>query len=254
MLPTDPLFWVVASLAVVFSGIAKGGFSGAILAATPLLALVTSPLQAAAIMLPILLIQDVISVWAFRRDWDAWNLKVMILGSIVGIGIAWALAAVVSDAFVRFFLGFIALVFVLNQWFGLSKKAAENIKPTAFSGLFWGTVTGFTSTFAHAGAPPASIHLLPQKLPKMTLIGTFTMLFAAMNAIKVVPFFFLGEFSQQNLLIAAVLMPLAIVANLAGIFIAKRMPEELFYKIAYVLTFVIALELIRSGTLGLLRS
>ncbi len=95
------------------------------------------------------------------------------------------------------------------------------------------------------------IHLLPQKLPKMVLIGTITIYFAAVNAIKVVPFFFLGEFTRQALLTALVLMPVAIVSNLAGIWLVRRIPEALFYKIAYVLMFLVSLELIRSGAVSI---
>jgi uncharacterized membrane protein YfcA len=247
MLPTDPLFWLFAGLSVTCFGFAKGGFGGIGMAATPFLALVLPPLQAAAILLPILLMQDAISLWAFRKEWDAWNLKVLLPGAVAGIGIAWALAAYVADAWVKLLIGVIACVFVLNQWFGLAAKAAEATRPSTWSGVLWGAASGFTSTLAHAGSPPMNIHVLPQKLPKMVFIGTFTIYFAAVNAIKVVPFFFLGEFTRQTLLIALVLMPLAIATNLAGIWLIKRVPEELFYKIAYVLMFLVSLELIRSG-------
>jgi uncharacterized membrane protein YfcA len=247
MLPAEPIFWLAAAIAVTCTGLAKGGFSGIGMAATPFLALVVPPLQAAAIMLPILLMQDAISLWAFRREWDSWNLKVLLAGAVAGICIAWALAAYVSDAWVKLLIGVITFVFVLNRWLGLAGKAAEAIRPSAMSGMFWGVLSGFTSTLAHAGAPPMNVHLLPQKLPKMVFIGTVTIYFAAVNAIKVVPFFFLGEFTQSALLISLALMPLAIATNLAGIWVVKRIPEELFYKIAYVLMFLIALELIRQG-------
>src|SRR5690606_7599054 len=74
-LPADPLFWIVAAIAVTLVGLAKGGFTGVGMVGTPMLALIVPPLQAVAIMLPILLVQDVVSVWAYRRHWDAWNLK-----------------------------------------------------------------------------------------------------------------------------------------------------------------------------------
>ena len=57
---TDPLFWLLAVPAVIALGLAKGGFAGVGMLATPLLALIVPPLQAAAILLPILLLQDVI--------------------------------------------------------------------------------------------------------------------------------------------------------------------------------------------------
>lgn len=252
MLPADPVFWLVAAVAVTCFGFAKGGFAGIGMAATPILALAVPPLEAAAILLPILLLQDAISLWAFRREWDSWNLKVLLPGAVVGIGAAWALAAVVSDAWVKLIIGMIACVFVLNQWFGLVRKAADAIRPSAASGLFWGALSGFTSTLAHAGSPPMNIHVLPQRLPKMVFIGTFTIYFAAVNAIKVVPFFFLGEFTPRVLAISLALMPLAIATNLAGILLARRVPEELFYRIAYVLMFLVSLELIRQGAAAIL--
>lgn len=247
MLPTDPIFWIFAAIAVTCTGFAKGGFGGIGMAATPFLALVIPPLEAAAILLPILLMQDAIAVWAFRREWDVWNLKVLLPGAIAGIGIAWALAAYVPDSWVKLTIGLIAFVFVMNQWFGLAKKAAEATRPSAWSGASWAVVSGFTSTLAHAGSPPIQIHLLPQRLPKMVFIGTVTIYFAAVNAIKVVPFFLLGEFTDKVLLIAAVLMPLAIVTNLIGIWTARRVPEELFYRIAYFLMFLVSLALIWQG-------
>jgi len=247
MFPADLAFWLVAAVAVICTGLAKGGFSGIGMAATPFLALVVPPLQAAAIMLPILIMQDAISVWAFRKEWDRWNLQVLLIGAIIGICIGWALAAYVPDALVKLMIGVITFVFVLNQWLGLVKRAADSFKPSAASGVFWGTISGFTSMLAHAGAPPMNVHLLPQQLPKMVYIGTVTIYFAFVNAIKVVPFALLGEFTQSTLLIALMLMPLAIVANLCGIWIAKRIPEALFYRIAYILMFLVSLELIRSG-------
>ena len=66
---TDPLFWLLAVLSVTALGFAKGGFSGVGMISTPLLALVMAPLEAAAILLPLLLLQDCISVWVFRKDW-----------------------------------------------------------------------------------------------------------------------------------------------------------------------------------------
>lgn len=248
MLPLDPVFWLFAAAAVTCTGLAKGGFSGIGMAATPFLALVVPPLQAAAIMLPILIMQDAISLFAFRREWDRWNLKVLISGALAGIAIAWALAAYVSDAWVKLLIGAITFVFVLNQWLGLARKAADTIKPSAASGIFWGVLSGFTSTLAHAGGPPMSVHLLPQKLPKMVFVGTVTIFFAVVNAVKVVPFFFLGEFTKSALLISLALMPLAVATNLAGIWVVKRIPEELFYRIAYFLMFLISLGLIWQGS------
>ena len=246
----DPLFYLAAVAAVTFLGLAKGGFSGVGLVATPLLALVMPPVQAAAILLPILIAQDAISVWIYRRTWDRWNVAVMLPGGLVGVGAAWALAAHVSDAQVRLAVGAIALAFVLNRWFGRAPKGAA--RPTALGGVFWGGVAAFTSTLAHAGGPPFQIHVLPQKLDKFVFVGTSTMFFAAVNALKVAPYLALGQLSAANLTTSLALLPLAVATNFLGVWLVRRTPTELFYKITYVLVFVIALELIRSGATALM--
>jgi len=246
---SDPYFYAAAAAAVIFLGLGKGGFSGVGLAATPLLALVVPPLQAVAIVLPLLMLQDVVSVWAYRRDWDAWNLKVMLPGAVVGVALGWAFAAQVSDSQLRLALGLISLTFVLNAWFGKKNQPAR--RPGVFSGVFWGAGCGFTSTISHAGAPPFYMHVLPQKLDRITFAATSAIFFALVNVMKLGPFFALGQFTQENLLTSAVLAPFAIATNFLGIWLVRVTPNEVFYRIVYVIVFVIALELIRSGVTGM---
>ena len=238
---SDPLFLAIALAAVVILGLAKGGFSGVGMLATPMLALVIPPLQAAAILLPILLAQDIISVWAYRHDWDRWNVKVMLPGAFIGVGIAWALAAHLSDSMVRLMVGLIGLIFVFNSWFG--RVPDELRKPSTAGGVFWGVVTGFTSTLVQAGSPPFQFHMLPQKLPKLTFVGTNAILFAAINVLKIVPYFALGQFSESTLKISAIFLPLAVITNFVGIWLVRITPQWLFYRIAYILVFLISLGL-----------
>ena len=246
---TDPLFYAAAFAAVIFLGLGKGGFSGVGLAATPLLALLIPPVQAVAIVLPILLLQDVVSVWAYRRDWDAWNLKVMLPGSVLGVAAGWAFAAYVSDSQLRLALGLISLIFVLNAWMGGKNKPAR--RPGWFSGIFWGAGCGFTSTISHAGAPPFYMHVLPQKLDRITFAATSAVFFAIVNVMKLGPFFALGQFNQENLQTSAVLAPFAIAMNFLGIWLVRVMPNELFYRIVYVIVFLLGLELVRNGIAGM---
>src|SRR5207237_1283298 len=57
---SEPLaFWVAATIAVTMLGLSKGGFAGMGALALPLIALTISPVQAAAILLPVLIVQDV---------------------------------------------------------------------------------------------------------------------------------------------------------------------------------------------------
>src|SRR5437773_2507251 len=110
---TDPLFYVLAVPAITALGLGKGGFAGVGMISTPLLALVVPPLQAAAILLPILLCQDAISSWVYRRQWSGWNLKVLLPGSVVGVAAAWLFAAYVPNEYVEIAVGVTGLCFVL---------------------------------------------------------------------------------------------------------------------------------------------
>ena len=240
----DPYFLAAAITAVIALGLAKGGFGSIGGISTPLVALVLPPFEAAALLLPILIVQDAISLWVYRGDWSARNLKLMLPGAALGIGAAWFMAAQISEAVVRLIVGIIGLVFVLNAWFDRRPRQAN---PNAPSGVFWGAVAGFTSAVAHAGGPPFQIYVLPQHLPKLTFVGTWTIFFAVVNWLKVIPYFSLGNFTRHGLLVSLALMPLAIAANFAGIWLLRVTPVEMFYKIAYVLVLLVSLALIWQG-------
>jgi len=248
---TDPLFYLLALPAVTALGLGKGGFAGIGMAATPLLALYLPPLQAAAIYMPILLCQDVISVWTYRKQWSAWNLKVLLPGAAIGVGFAWLLAAHVSDAWVRLAIGVIGLVFSLNAWFG--RAPSDTHRPSVLSGIVSGAGSGFTSTLIQAGAPPYQMFVLPQKLDKLTLVGTSIIFFAVVNLMKIAPYFALGQFSLANLATSAVLLPLAIASNFLGIWLVRITPTEVFYRIAYWMVFFISIGLLWHGGAELLQ-
>jgi len=242
---TDPFFYAVAIPAVIFLGLSKGGFSGVGIAATPLLALYLPPLEAAALLLPVLITQDLISIYVYRREWDASNLKIMLPGAVAGMTLAWLLASYISDNAVRITVGLIGLIFVIDVW----RKRAR-IEPTRMGpagGVFWGAVSGFTSFMTQAGGPPFQVYVLPQRLPKLVLVGTTTIFFAVVNALKIVPYFALGQFQAGNFATSLALLPMAIIANFMGIWLVKHTPTNLFYNIAYALLLVISLVLLWQG-------
>lgn len=241
---TDPWFYAAAIPAVLLLGLSKGGFSGVGIAATPLLALYLPPLEAAALLLPVLISQDLISLYVYRRQWDAANLKILLPGALVGMALAWWTASIVSDAAVRLIVGSVGLAFVLNTWL---RPMADSAKPSKPAGLFWGAVSGFTSFMTQGGGPPFQVYVLPQGLPKLVLVGTTTIFFAIINALKIGPYMLLGTFTPANLGTSLTLLPLAALANIAGIWLVRRTPTELFYRIAYVLLLIVSVLLLWQG-------
>jgi uncharacterized membrane protein YfcA len=175
----------------------------------------------------------------------------MIPSMAVGMGIATLFAASLSATHVRLAVGLIAALFVLRHWLG-QRFDRLTIPPSTLSGLLFGGVGGFTTLLANAGGPPWQMHLLPQRLDKLTYVGTVTMLFAISNIIKIPAFGALGHLTADNLLVGAALLPAAVIANYAGIWLVRRTPAEAFFRIAYLLMFVIAIALIHDALAELL--
>ena len=245
-------FYLAAVPAVLLMGLSKGGFSGLAILSTPLIALAVSPVRAAAIMLPILIVQDAVSVWAYRHDWSARNLVILLPGAFAGIALGYLLAARVSDAAVTLAVGIVSASFVLWQWFKHARTPGLPPEPAAVGkGLFWGTVSGFTSFISHTGGPPFQVYTMPQRMPPTTFAGTTTLFFAIVNLIKVLPYFLLGQFAPQNLAASASLLPVAILATFAGVWLVRRVPAERFFLLIYVLTLLVGVKLIVDGLRGL---
>jgi len=250
---TDPLFYALAVPAVVALGLSKGGFAGVGQMAAPLLALIMPPLEAAAIMLPIMILQDASAVWVYRKDWNGRILSIVIPGGIAGVAAGGLLAAHVSDAAVRVFTGGATIAFVLYSWIGPQRIAQAAHQASVAAGLFWGALSGFTSTIAQAGAPPYQMYALSLQMPKMTFVGTSAIFFATMNWLKVIPYVALGQFSTKGLGTSLVLLPLAILTNQLGFFLVRRVSQKLFYKITLIAMFLISLELVREGAADIWR-
>jgi uncharacterized membrane protein YfcA len=241
---TEWLFMAAAIPAVILVGLSKGGFAGLSMLAMPLISLVVSPVRAAAIMLPILIVQDWVGVWAFRRDFSGRNLIILIPASLIGIGAGWLLAAHVSESVVRLAVGLISIGFVIFMvWRGRAGKS-QPTQPGVAPGVFWGSIAGFTSFVSHAGAPPFQVYVMPQNLPPLVFAGTGTMFFAAANLLKVPPYIALGQFSRENLLTSLSLFPIAIVATFAGVWLVRRVPADRFYNLVFLLTFAVGLKLV----------
>jgi uncharacterized membrane protein YfcA len=236
----------VSVIGVCLLGVSKGGFLGLGVMALPLMSLYVPPLQAAAIVLPTALAQDLLTVWAYWRQWSLWNLKLMLPSMTVGMGLAWLLAASLSAAHIRLAIGLIAAAFVLRYWLA-ARFAGFAAKPNATTAIMFGIIGGVTTMLANAGGPAWQIHLLPQRLDKLVYVGTISILFAASNLIKVPGFATLGFVTRENMLIGLALIPVAVVANYAGIWAVRQTSNEVFFRIAYVLMFLIAVELIRGS-------
>lgn len=239
---TDWLFYLAAIPAVLITGVSKGGFGGIALLAVPLMALVISPVQAAGIMLPILLVMDLQSMYAYRGVYDKRNLLLLLPAAIIGIGVGTATAQFINDDWIRIIVGTIAILFTLNYWLRASAKNAVK-NPNSAIGLFLGACSGFTSFLAHAGAPPYQLYVVPQKLDRRIYAGTSVLFFAAVNFLKLAPYAMLGMLAPTNLTTSLVLLPLAPIGVFLGIWANKKLSNDMFYNIVYAVIFLVGIML-----------
>lgn len=250
---TDPYFYLVAIPAVMIYGISKGGFAGGLgVIAVPLMALVVSPLQAAAILLPILCAMDLVALWAFRGHWVWPELKLIIPASFIGIATGTLLFSEMSPAIIRLLLGAISIAFTLHHWatrMRPGKTQQRNFSPIV--GVIAAATSGFTSFVAHAGGPPLGMYLLRRGLDKTAFIATTAVFFAVANYVKLVPYAWLGQFDASNVKTSLALMILAPVSILLGYWLHKKISQEFFFKFVYGSLFFVGLKLVWDGISGL---
>lgn len=239
-------FWLAAVASAVLVGMGKGGIPVVGMLGVPVLALVISPVTAAGLLLPVYVVSDIFGLWAYRHEFDRRVLAIIVPGMTAGVGIGWATATVVPEAWVTVLIGLIGTVFALNLILR-PKLDLTPRRPEVGKGLFWGSVTGFTSFVSHSGAPPYQVYTLPLNLTKTVFAGTSTIAFAYVNAIKLVPYYFLGQFSSENLHVAVILMPAAALAVFAGVRLVRRLPEALFFRLVTWALLVISVKLVWDG-------
>ena len=245
----DPNFYIAAFIGVLITGITKSGFGGIGGLAVPLMALTIPPPQAAAIMLPILLVMDALGLVVFRGHFDRANLRIIVPGAIIGITLGWLTFSLIDPRWIRGIIGLESILFALDRF----RKSGAVTTPQPVStpqGWFWGTVAGFTSFVSHAGGPPIMQFLLPQGMDKMRLVGTVTIFFAVVNIVKLAPYAALGLLDLRNLATAAMLLPVVPVGYWIGIKLLHGLDQRRFDRILTWLMLLTGVKLLWDAVLG----
>jgi uncharacterized membrane protein YfcA len=240
---TDPWFYAAAIPAVLLMGLSKSGFgAGFGSLATPLMALSITVPQAAAIMLPLLLVMDAVGVKALFQQRDKALIRLLIPAGLLGTLLGTLSFGLLPPKTVAGIVGGLTLLFLAQRL--LFPPRADAPPPPRWLGFGLGIASGFTSFVAHAGAPPVSAYVLPLRLPPMIFTATMATFFAVVNLSKWIPYAFLGLIDMRNLGTSLVLMPFAPVGVWIGIRLAKRIQPTLFYRLVYVGMFLTGAKLL----------
>ncbi len=249
---TTPTDIAVAFLVAILVGLSKGGLGGTMaILGVATLSLIIPPVQAAGILLPLLLVMDFIGIWAWWRRWDLRMVATMLPGAVAGVAVGWLTAALVSDAAVRLVIAAIALGYLASYMIARRRRNVTPRPQHAGRATFWAFLSGYGSFVAHSGGPAYQVYAMPLRAAPAIFTGTSTLFFTLVNLVKLIPYAALGQFDTTNLVTSATLMPVAAVATFAGAAIVRRMRAEVFYPIMHALLFLLALKLLWDGLRGL---
>ena len=241
-------FYLVAAFVVLLTGISKSGFgAGLEMMAVPVMALFVAPQIAAGIMLPILLAIDAANLWRYRADWDRRMVVIMGCAALIGIVIGTFTFQYFSEDLLKLFLGLLALAFVLQRLVFPPPQSGVRKPGSGFTGLM-GALSGLTSFVAHAGGPPSKIVLLSQGYSSRRFVGTNSYLFALINVMKCVPYYFLGQLSVQNLGASLSLAPFVVAGIITGFWLNGVVPQTWFNRIVICALVLVGLKLVWDGS------
>lgn len=240
---TDPYFYAVSIPAVLLLGVSKSGFgAGFGSLAVPMMALAVTVPQAAAILMPVLLVMDLLGMAAFRKDVDRALLRFLLPWGLAGVGVGILLFRLLDAKLVAGIVGLFTLLFLAQRL--LFPPRVDSPPPPRWLGALLTATSGFTSFIAHAGGPPINAYVIPLKLKPVLFTGTMAFFFFFINLSKWVPYAWLGLLDLRNLMTSLVLVPVAPLGVWVGVRIAHRIPQLLFYRFIYLGMFLTGVKLL----------
>lgn len=229
---TDPYFYAVTIPAVLLLGVSKSGFgAGFGSLAVPMMAMAVSVPEAAAILMPVLLVMDILGMAAFRKDFDMKLLRFLLPWGLVGIVIGALLFKVLASHTVAGLVGVFTLMFLAQRL--LFPPTLNSPPPPKWLGAILTATSGFTSFIAHAGGPPINAYVIPMRLSPVKFTATMAFFFFVINLSKWIPYAWLGLLDTRNMATSLVLLPIAPIGVWVGVRLARRISQVLFYRFLY---------------------
>jgi hypothetical protein len=240
---TDPYFYAVSIPAVLLLGVSKSGFgAGFGSLAVPMMALAVTVPQAAAILMPVLLVMDLLGMAAFRKNVDRPLLRFLLPFGLIGIVIGALLFKALDAKVVAGIVGGFTLLFLAQRL--LFPPKADSAPPPKWVGAILTATSGFTSFIAHAGGPPINVYVIPLRLSPVLFTGTMAFFFFFINLSKWIPYAWLGLLDLRNMLTSLALLPFAPIGVWVGVRIAHRIKPLLFYRLVYTGMFLTGIKLV----------
>ncbi len=243
----EHLPWLL--IAAIIIGLSKGGLASAGSLAVPMLAIFMNPVQAAALLLPVLIVTDIVAIWLYRREYSRPNVVVLLPAVIAGILMGTLIVPFVSEPLLLAITGGVGLWAVWRRWFGKPNAAATQAR--VLPGVFWGTIAGVTTFITHSGAPPMQVYILPQNLPRLIFAGTMAITFGIANFAKIPGYYALGLMDGLDWPLVTVLAIVGLLGTILGRWLVKAMSDRIYSRVIEVLLLILSLILLYKAGIGL---
>ena len=210
-----------------------------------MMALVVTVPEAAAILMPVLFVMDVMALGALRHNLDRRLIKFLLPFGLLGIALGTALFRLLDARTVSAIVGAVTLAFLAQRL--LFPPRADSAPPPRWLGALLTVTSGFTSFVAHAGGPPIQFYVIPMRLAPLVFTATMAAFFFVINLAKWIPYAWLGLLDWRNMSTSLALLPFAPIGVWIGVRIAKTMQPTLFYRVLYAGMFLSGAKLLWDG-------
>jgi len=245
MLQLSTVDWIIVALCAALVGLSKTGLPGVGILTVLLLAHVLPARASVGVLLPMLITGDVFAVTYYRRHAVWSHLLRLMPWAAAGVVVGWMALGRVNDRQLQPIIGGIVLAMLaVGYWRNKKLKDGESIPTQWYFAAVLGVLAGVTTMMANAAGPIMAIYLLAMRLPKYAFIGTGAWYFLIMNCFKVPFSASLGLLTGQSLKLDAIMAPLVMAGALAGIVVAKHIPQKVFNTVIEVLVIAAAIKLL----------
>ena len=239
MLGLSPTDWLAVLAAAVLTGLAKTAVPGLASIAVALCALVLPAKESTGVMLVLLLVGDVLAVWAYRRDADRALLARLVPSVVLGVLAGATFLRWSTQDQTRRGIGVVLLALVALTVFQRRRGRAPAPVRTAY-----GALAGFTTMVANAGGPVTSMYFLACRFSVAAFLGTTAWFFFAVNLVKLPFTVSMGLIRPEHLALDLALAPVVVLAALAGRRLAARLPLRVFEPLVIATTIIAAVPLV----------
>jgi uncharacterized membrane protein YfcA len=242
-----PWAWLLLGLAALLVGFVKTAIPGGGILPVAIFAAVLPARTSTAALLLLLIVGDVFALIAYRRHAHWPTLLRLAPAVVVGLLIGFAFLALGDDQIVRRAIGVILLAMIAVTLWRRSRKGRADASSADHGNVaasVYGSLAGFTTMVANAAGPVMSMYFLAKRTPVQVFLGTSAWFFAIVNVFKVPFLAGIGLIDMQTLLMDAAFVPLVVVGAFVGLWLARRMKQQVFDRIVIVLTLVGAVYLL----------